>query len=171
MRNSRESVNAGSMADIAFLLLIFFLVTTTITDEKGLSQSLPEKCQTEDCSTKILERNTLRITLNAHNNVLVNDELIDVSKLKLKVIAFVENPLDDKQLSQNPQKAVIAINASRETEYREYVQVLNIIETVYWEIRNKQALKDYNSSYDALDERQRKKILALYPLQLAETKN
>jgi len=63
MRNS-TSIHAGSMADIAFLMLIFFLTTTTIKTDQGLDQTLPEDCKTEDCATKLLERNIFEIHLN-----------------------------------------------------------------------------------------------------------
>lgn len=82
-RGQSATVNAGSMADIAFLLLIFFLVTTTISDEKGILQQLPAECPSGTiCKADIAERNLLRIYINAENEIMVKNEIILIEKLK-----------------------------------------------------------------------------------------
>ena len=95
MRHSKFSstpVNAGSMADIAFLLLIFFLVSTTISGDKGLNRKLPSECpENIDCSTEINERNILKIAINNSDEIMANNNLIDISELKMITKDFVDN--------------------------------------------------------------------------------
>ncbi|MCB4797743.1 ExbD/TolR family protein [Neotamlana laminarinivorans] len=80
MRHSKQTpqVNAGSMADIAFLLLIFFLVTATISSDEGLNRKLPEHCSNEDCNTIIAKNNILSIFVNDNDEILLNNELTDI---------------------------------------------------------------------------------------------
>ena len=90
LRESPE-INAGSMADIAFLLLIFFLVTTTMANDKGIQRKLPPICETPDCRGEIYERNILRISLNGNQEIMVKNEIITIDKLKDNVKTFVDN--------------------------------------------------------------------------------
>ncbi len=90
-RRRSQSVNAGSMADIAFLLLIFFLVTTTISADKGILRKLPGECPPRvDCSVELLERNVLRIALNDNQEILIEDELASLEDVTILVKDFLE---------------------------------------------------------------------------------
>ena len=81
-RRHSATVNAGSMADIAFLLLIFFLVTTTISADKGILRQLPRICETGDCTKDISERNLLRIALNDKQEIMVNEEIVNLEAIE-----------------------------------------------------------------------------------------
>ena len=85
MRTS-TTVNAGSMADIAFLMLIFFLTTTTIATDKGLDQTLPQPCEQGDCSSEIAERNIFQISVNGDGDYLIQNQKMQLSELKQKLI-------------------------------------------------------------------------------------
>jgi len=94
MANSRQrfrEINAGSMADIAFLLLIFFLVVSTMENNVGMNRKLAKLCPTNDCSIDIHARNLLTIKLNNKNELLVNNELLPLTSLKEKVTSFLDN--------------------------------------------------------------------------------
>ncbi|MFY0601720.1 MAG: biopolymer transporter ExbD [Cyclobacteriaceae bacterium] len=129
-----ESVNTGSMADIAFLLLIFFLVSTTILQEKGLMMQLPPKQEDQPIS-KVNERNLFKIRVNSSNQYLIQGEVrTDLQDLRKEVKRFVLNNGANPQLSINPQKAIISIKTNRGTEYRYFIEVLDEVKEAYYEI-------------------------------------
>lgn len=90
-RRHPATVNAGSMADIAFLLLIFFLVTTTISAEKGILRKLPGTCPTNDCSKPMNERNILRISMNSDQEIFIEGKVVTLNEVKDIVKSFVDN--------------------------------------------------------------------------------
>ena len=127
-KRSAPEVNAGSMADIAFLLLIFFLVTTTIETDSGISRKLPPWQPEEQDPPVIKERNIFTVLVNANNELLVEDESMELSELREAAVAFLDNGggsgedacsfcqgagSDDS--SVNPQKAIISLVNNRGT--------------------------------------------------------
>lgn len=124
------------MADIAFLLLIFFLVTTTIANDKGLYLLLPpDPDQLEDLDIKIPERNLFKIQLNSADRLLVeNEPLTDVSKLKDMIKEFVLNNGRDPESSDNPQKAIVSLKTDRGTTQKKFIEVLDQIKGAYHDI-------------------------------------
>jgi len=154
IKREMPEVNAGSMADIAFLLLIFFLVTTTIENNSGLNRQLPSN----EASLPILEKNLLRIGLNANNELLIGDELSDIKELRDRAIAFLDNGGIVKgangycnyckgeraiSSSDNPQKAIISLSNTRETNYGVYIAVQNEHAGAYNALRNRESLRLY----------------------------
>lgn len=155
-------VNSGSMADIAFLLLIFFLVTTTIANDKGIAMLLPPKPDPNEPETdvKMHDRNIFKILANSNDQLLVEDEpMRDVTKLRPMVKEFVLNfgkPSADGRLlynqlpatlrrevnnsgrrvdsSDEPGKAVVSFKADRGTSYELYIRVLDEVNAAYNEI-------------------------------------
>ena len=152
-------VNSSSMADIAFLLLIFFLVTTTIATDKGLTLTLPPKADPNQPPPDITknQRNIFKILVNSQDRILVEDEpLTDISGLKEKVKEFVLNfgkPSEenvsiynslppslkalskkDPKSSDNPEAAVISFKADRGTSYDIYISILDQLQGAYYEI-------------------------------------
>ena len=89
-RRSSPEVNAGSMADIAFLLLIFFLVTTTIETDSGISRKLPPMEESEE-DVVIKQKNIFTVLLNGKDQLLVEDELMDLKELRESAIEFLDN--------------------------------------------------------------------------------
>jgi len=163
-RRHINEVNAGSTADIAFLLLIFFLVTTTIETDKGLNRKLPPK--TPDITTQnIKDKNLFVVLINAKGELLVEDEPMDIKNLKTEAMAFIDNGsgegdeycdycegLKDKLSSVNPQKAVISVQTDRMTTYKDYVAVQNELVAAYRQLRNREANRLYGISYTALEQ-------------------
>ncbi|MFM7032377.1 MAG: ExbD/TolR family protein, partial [Bacteroidota bacterium] len=122
-----QEVNAGSMADIAFLLLIFFLVTTTIDTDKGISIKLPpmpEENQPKN-DIRIKERNVLQVLVNANDMLLVDGQPSDIKELKRLAKDFIDNPSKNPELSESPQNAIISLKNDRGTSYNIYIQVHN----------------------------------------------
>ncbi len=147
-RKKREAgeINAGSMADIAFLLLIFFLVTTTMSKDKGIPMLLPPHVD-EPESAEIHDRNTLNILVNRDDLLLVEGDMLDVSLLKEQTVRFLKNDgkLDD--LPESSEKAVVSIETHRGTSYDIYIQILNEVKAAYRECRDEYAEGLYNKSY------------------------
>ena len=162
MSKKREipEVNAGSMADIAFLLLIFFLVTTTIETDAGLNRKLPI---TND-NVRIQERNLFRVNLNASNALLVEEDLLPIKDLRAKAIAFLDNGgissgngycnyckgKRDALSSDNPTKAVISLSNARGADYGTYVAVQNELVAAYTNLRDREATRLYGITYAEL---------------------
>lgn len=130
-------VNSGSMADIAFLLLVFFLVTTTIPNEKGLLLQLPAKPDPNvpPPEVKLNDRNIFKVLINSEDRLLVEDEpLTDPGKLKEMVKEFVMNPNNDPTLSESPEEAIVSLKNNRGTSYEMFITVLDELQGAYYEI-------------------------------------
>lgn len=167
-RRENSEINAGSMADIAFLLLIFFLVTTTMDVDSGIARKLPEKSE-DTPEVTIKEKNVLDIVVNRKNQILVEgDRNVDVSEVRQIAMDFIDNgggvsnaapdgtpgtPCDycqgakDPASSDHPTKAIISLQSDRGTTYGMYVTIQNEIEAAYNDLRNRLALQKYDRSY------------------------
>lgn len=127
-------VNSGSMADIAFLLLIFFLVTTTIASDKGIAVLLPPD-QEDRVDVKIKERNIFNVLINSNDMLLVEEEVMDVTRLKAEAKKFISNRGADPASSESPAKAIISLKTDRGTSYEKYIEVRDILKQAYAELR------------------------------------
>ena len=150
-KRAAPEVNAGSMADIAFLLLIFFLVTTTIPKDSGLNRKLPPIDESDTEPPIIKQKNIFTVLLNGKDQLLVEDELMEVKDLRKAAVEFLDNGGDgtcsfckgkkDQSSSDNPDKAVISLKNERETSYAAYISVQNELVAAYNELRNRRALE------------------------------
>ncbi|MBQ0736279.1 biopolymer transporter ExbD [Aquimarina celericrescens] len=195
-RRSAPEVNAGSMADIAFLLLIFFLVTTTIETDSGISRKLPPP-QEDNIEPPVLkQKNIFVVEVNKNNDLLVEEAPMELGDLREAAMKFLDNgggtgedKCDycqgdrDPSSSDNPTKAVISLRNNRETTYSTYIAVQNELVAAYTALRNREAqrlfgksfvqmekdLKDVNypGNKEALKE-DIKKIQFLFPEKLSE---
>lgn len=146
-RRAPNEVNAGSMADIAFLLLIFFLVTTKIYSDKGISILLPPHRDEQDQSVvERNDRNVFRVLVNARNMLLVEDEPMNIEQLRESVKEFVDNHGKDPELSESPTEGAVSFKTDRGTNYKVYLRVFDEIKAAYHELRAEylgMALRDY----------------------------
>ncbi len=159
-RAGAPEVNAGSMADIAFLLLIFFLVTTTIETDAGLDRMLPPIEPPED-DVVIKQKNIFQVSINKNNQLLADDELTEIRNLKAKAVAFLDNNGDgtcsyckgakDAESSDNPTKAIISLKNDRETKYSTYITVQNELVGAYNELRNRESMRLFNRPFVDLE--------------------
>ena len=167
-KRAAPEVNAGSMADIAFLLLIFFLVTTTIEKDKGILRSLPPIEPPNEDEVVIKEKNLFIVLLNRNDQLLVEDQQMEIKDLKAAAIEFLDNgggkevngtwTCDyckgdrDPASSDNPDKAIISMQHDRETSYGKYIAVQNELVAAYNFLRNREAKRLYGNFYpDAED--------------------
>lgn len=161
-RRATPEVNAGSMADIAFLLLIFFLVTTTIEKDKGIARQLPPKQDENIKPPLIKEKNTFIVNVNQNDQLLVEEELMELKDLKAAAMAFLDNGgapsgspeycnyckgKRDPDSSDNPDKAVISVQNDRLTSYRMYIAVQNELVGAYNELRNRESVRLFGPNF------------------------
>lgn len=136
MARSTPEIPNASMADIAFLLLTFFLVTTTIANDRGLSIQLPpppEAQPPEDI--KVQERNMFKIQINSSDALLVEGEpMADITDLKEMIKKFILNNGVDPESSDNPEKAIVSYKTDRGTSHKRFIEILDIIQGAYYDI-------------------------------------
>ena len=138
-----NEINSGSMADIAFLLLIFFLVVTEIKTEKGIPIKLPPWSDEEPPDADVQDRNAFVVLVNSRDELLVEGQPLSIKQLKKKAKEFIDNRGRDKNLSDNPQSAVISFKGNRGTSYEMYLAVYNELRAAYNELRNELAIREF----------------------------
>ena len=165
-RAGAPEVSAGSMADIAFLLLIFFLVTTTIETDAGLDRMLPP-IEPPDTDVVIKQKNIFQVNINRQGQLLADDELIELKDLREKAKAFLDNGgapsgspdycsyckgKRDASSSDNPTKAIISLKNDRETKYSTYITVQNELVGAYNDLRNREAQRLFNTNFVEMED-------------------
>lgn len=158
-KRAAPEVNAGSMADIAFLLLIFFLVTTTIETDTGINRKLPPMDDNQE-DVIIKQKNIFTVLVNGKDELLVEDERMNLKDLRKAAVEFLDNGGDgtcdychgkkDPSSSDNPDKAIISLKNARETSYKMYVSVQNELVAAYNELRDKRAMSLYGKTFTEL---------------------
>ena len=181
-----QEINAGSMADIAFLLLIFFLVATTMNVDTGLVRVLPPmpdpNVKQEDI--KVKERNLLLVFVSGSGNIMAGGQLIDIRQLKDKAKEFILNPYNDESLPEKEDKefdlpdgqkwvypvsqGVISLQNTRDTGYQVYIRVQNELTRAFNEVRDEVAMNKFGKKFSDLQEEQRKVITAAVPMKISE---
>ena len=173
-RRETPEINAGSMADIAFLLLIFFLVTTTMDTDTGLIRKLPPPPEENlDEPDKINQRNIFEILVNANDQLLVDGDYIQVTELKERAKEFIKsNPsypsiadetnaaypdMPEFKLTEIPKygnalvsKQIISLQNDNGTSYEMYIKVQNELIAAYKEVRNELSNQKFGTSYTEL---------------------
>lgn len=166
-RMSNE-INAGSMADIAFLLLIFFLVTTTIAEDKGVLVKLPPWSEEPPEDIKLNTRNIYSVLVNAQNQLLVRGVPMNIKELKNNTKEFISNPTGRPDMSENPKKAIISIKNDRGTKYATYLEVYNELKSAYNELWEEASMAKFGKNLDELANVQQKEIRDAIPLVISE---
>lgn len=159
-RRAAPEVNAGSMADIAFLLLIFFLVTTTIETDSGISRKLPQ-WQPEDVEPPVIkQKNIFTVLVDNNGQLLVEDEIMELGQLREAAKAFLDNGAvdcnycqgaGDPTSSDNPEKAIISLQNDRQTQYGVYIAVQNELVAAYNELRDREAQRLYGKDFTEME--------------------
>ncbi len=164
-RREQQEIAAGPMADIAFLLLIFFLVATTMDIDTGISRLLPPMPEEEqqDDETQIKERNVFVVLINKDDQLFVEKEVVDIKHLKELTKEFFTNPQDKSNLSEKRpltvdyfgnvmvSKGVISLRNDIGTSYGKYLAVQNELAAAVNELRNELCLQHFGRKYDDFD--------------------
>ena len=173
-------INAGSMADIAFLLLIFFLVATTMNTDTGIQRVLPPWVETAD-APPIKERNLMQVKVNQYDQIQVQGKLVHLSQVKDLAKDFILNVGDSEELPEKVvtdielvgsypvSEGVISLQNDRGTSYDMYIKVQNELTRAFNEIRDNVARERFGASFEELDEAKRKAIQKAVPPKISET--
>ena len=184
MAKKIPEINASSMADISFLLLIFFLVTTSMDVNQGLARRLPPPIPPDQKieDTDINKRNLFVVKINWENKLLVQGQELDVRQLRAKAKEFIVNANDDSNMPKlfeedfgqpfgtlkYTKEHVISVQNDAETQYQAYLEVQNELVAAYNELREECAQKYFHTAYTELDEEWQKKIQKIYPQKISE---
>ena len=184
-KKSMPGINSSSTADIAFMLLIFFLTTTSMDTDKGLARRLPpppDPNVKQQDNIKVKERNVLQVRINKDNQLMVGSEYLEISQLKAKAKEFIANPNDDANLPEKHLKSipllggdcmvtenhVISVTNDVGTSYQAYIDVQNELVAAYNELRNELAKSKFGAIYAECDEDQQKAVRDFYPQKISE---
>ncbi|MGN1376112.1 MAG: ExbD/TolR family protein [Prevotella sp.] len=162
-RHRQKVVNTTSTADISFILLVFFLVITSIDTDKGLLRQMPPLDDRENPEMiEVNNNNLLRVNINSSGALMIDGSLAESSSLKDRVIRFVGKESDR-------QRHVIILEVDRNAEYEMYFKVLNEIMSAYMSLRNTYAHRYYGRDYERCSAEQREAVRAYYPQRITET--
>jgi biopolymer transport protein ExbD len=166
-RRERSKINAGSMADIAFLLLIFFLVTTTILVDSGIAVRLPPWVE-DQVIQPVADRNVFAVKINTNDQLLVEKQVIQPEQLKQITKDFINNPTNSPNRPSSPTKAVVSLMHDRGTSYGAYLSVYNELTAAYHELWEQASQSQYGKSYEELSKAKQKNIRKQIPLVISE---
>ena len=177
-------INSSSTADIAFMLLIFFLITTSMDTDRGLARRLPPPPENKDQKQDdiiVKERNVLQVRLNKDDQLMCGQDYIDIKQLKEKAKEFIVNPYDDEKLPEKhrknipllgdcmiTEKHVISVQNDVGTSYKAYIDVQNELVAAYNELRDELGKAKFGKTYAQCDEDEQKAIREYYPQKISE---
>ena len=179
-------INASSQADIAFTVLIFFLVVSTMDIDTGIVRVLPPMADpnVKQEDIKVKERNLLLVFVSGSGNIMAGGKVISLNALKDKAKEFILNPLDDGNLPEKKvteiempdgskwsypvSEGVISLQNTRDTSYQVYIQVQNELTRAFNEVRDEVAMSKFGKKFADLDEAERKVITKAIPMKISE---
>lgn len=181
MAKKTPEINATSTADIAFLLLIFFLAATTMNVDSGIYRKLPPYQPDNTEAPKVAQRNVLEVLINSNDQLSVKSEQgVDISTLKDRVKEPILNPSNSEDLPQKElkeiqyfgktevSKGIVSLQSATGTSYKMYVAVQDQLTSAFNELRNMKANEKWGKNLDELDEEQQEAIKAVIPMQVSE---
>ncbi len=182
-RRDVPALNTTSTADISFMLLIFFLVTSSMDTDKGLTRQLPPpEDDSREEEIEVKKRNVLELELDGNDRLTCNGEPISTRELTLRVEEFVANRNDDPSLPEKSlrevhlmgrvsvsDRHVITVRADRNTTYNAYFEMQNAIVRGYGHLRDQLARSRFHHSYARCSQEERDAIALVYPQRISET--
>lgn len=181
-KRKTPGLNTGAMSDISFLLLTFFLLTSSINTEQGIPRKLPppKKEDTQDLKVDINKRNVLNVLVNFRDEISVNGDEIMITDLKARAKEFFANPSNDPSLPEKVSKpidgigdfqvskGVVSLTNDQGTSYNMYVQVQNELQRAVNELRDETALLYFGKKFDGLDSAAQRAVSAAIPMSISE---
>lgn len=181
MARKVQEINASSMADIAFLLLIFFLVTTTMDIDSGIQRVLPPMVEDiDERGVDVNKRNLLLVFVSSGDEIMVGGQRMDVTMIKDKVQEFILNPNNDPELpTKKPteidligtfqvSEGIVSLQNDRGTSYNTYVKVQNELTRAFNEVRDAVANQYFGKKFGQLSDEQRDAVTKAVPLKISE---
>jgi biopolymer transport protein ExbD len=177
-------INGSSSADIAFMLLLFFLLTTSMDTDQGLPRRLPRPPENKEAmdEQKVNKRNTLMVMVSADNRIMCAQEEVTLPQLREKAKEFIENPNNSELLPEKKpvdlpifgtqmitSDHIISLQCDRGTEYQTYLNVQNELAAAYNDLRDIVAKREFGRPFRTLeDEEQREAVMKYYPQKISE---
>lgn len=180
MAKKVPEINSSSQADIAFLLLCFFLMTTSMDVDYGITRRLPPPVEQNDEDVKVKERNVMNVLVNKNDRLLVNGRPSDITMLKDQAKQFMtpnpNDPTSPEVETKNFEligdvlmsKGVISLQNDRGTSYAMYISVQNELARAFNELKEEMSLQKFHKHYDQLNEDQTKAINDAVPVRVSE---
>ncbi|NQU32806.1 MAG: biopolymer transporter ExbD [Bacteroidetes bacterium] len=181
MARKTPEIPGSSLADIAFMLLIFFLVTTTMDVDSGLERLLPQWVEdVPEDTPEVRERNIFVVLVNRNNDLLVENEYARIEDLRERTKEFIENPTNDVNLPEKEPKevpyfgtvevtkGVISLRNDLDTKYGTYVAVQNELVAAINELREELSKSKFGKSFKDLEKDQKKAIKTIIPSKISE---
>ena len=161
-RRHREvpGLNTTSTADISFMLLVFFLVTSSMDTDKGLGRKLPPVDEQQQEQQDINRSNVLQVRLDSHDSLFCDDRPVTLAELQQQVESFVASRQSDRH--------IIAVQADRQTSYNAYFEMQNAVVTAYQSLRDKMARQQYGHAFKLCTQEERQAIMQRYPQRISE---
>lgn len=179
-KKSTPGLNTSSMADISFLLLTFFLMTSSINTDQGIARRLPPPLPPNQDKPEVRERNIFVVKINSHDLLLFNGEYGRIEDLRERAKTFLGNPqnlanLPEKEKVDIPllgsmevSKGVISLQNDRGTSYETYIQVQNELAAAINEMRNELSTDRFGKKYADISDPQREAIDKAIPIAISE---
>ena len=174
--------NAASSADIAFMLLLFFLLTTTMDTDEGLPRKLPPPPDPEQqTEIDVNERNLMLVFVNTNNQIMCSNEIVTLVQLREKAKEFIDNPTNAEHLPEKlpvdipifgsqmiTKNHVISLQCDRTTKYQTYIDVQNELAAAYSDLRDALSKRQFGKEFKALTEEQQEAVRKYYPQVISE---
>ena len=182
-KRKMPGLNTSSTADISFMLLIFFLVTTSMDTDQGLARTLPKPPEEDELNNeiKVKERNILNIRINKDDMLMIGDDYVDIRDVKPRAKEFIANPENRSNLPELKPKQikllgtrmvtenhVISVQTDRGTSYGVYFQVQDQLVAAYNELRDELAKQEFGYKYQFLTKEEQEAIREVYPQKISE---
>ncbi len=182
-KRSVPELNSSSTADISFILLIFFLTTTSMDTDRGLARRLPPPPEDKDldAETEVKERNVLQVRINAMDELMIGGDYAEVSEIRERAKEFIENPNNEANLPDKvakeidlfgtvyiTEKHVISLQSDRGTSYSKYFEVQNELVAAYNELRDELARRKFGKPFAQCNEDENLAIRTYYPMKISE---
>ena len=177
-------MNATSSADIAFMLLLFFLLTTSMDTDQGLPRRLPQPIDKNapiETEMKVRERNVLKIHINTYNQIMCGGETTDISQLRQKAKEFILNERNEEHLPEKVTEDVqyfgnmtftkfhvISLQSDRGTSYQAYIDVQNESAAAYTELRDDLCLRQWGKRFTDINEDQQSAVQIIFGQKISE---
>jgi len=177
-------INGASSADIAFMLLLFFLLTTSMDTDQGLPRRLPNPPENKEKQEEVKskERNVFKVHINSENQIAVQGEAVSLTRLRELAKEFIENPANSELLPEKElvdiayfgermvtKNHIISLQCDRVTNYQTYIDVQNELAAAYNELRDVESIQQFGKPYKSLDDEDQIKALQdLYTQKISE---
>lgn len=180
MAKKTPEINATSTADIAFLLLVFFLATTSMNVDSGIFRRLPPYSDNQEAPNKINNRNIFKVMITRNNELGINDNPADISTLKERIIEFIRNDANSASLPQKEvknipllgnvevSKGIVSLLCDRGTSFEMYIAVQDKMTEAFIDVRNQRAQQYFNKKYNDLDKEKQDAIRSFVPMLISE---